>query len=207
MKTLYRIIGALVTWGFIALQYYVLLQSGAFGGFWAATLTYVSYFTILTNILVGLAFTAPLLGPESRLRHIFEKQSMRAAVALYIFVVMVVYWGMLASIHEREGLGILANLGVHLIVPILYLMDWLVFTPKRGMKFTRLPFWVIFPLGYGVYTLIKGMITGFYPYPFLDLSALSFGQVLVNMAGFTLFYLAGGAVFVGLGRVLPRVGE
>ncbi|MGB0907473.1 MAG: Pr6Pr family membrane protein [Maricaulaceae bacterium] len=204
MKTQFRVISACVTWASIILQYLVLLQVSALGGVMKITLTYLSYFTVVTNIFVGLAFTAPFLKTESRLRKIFIRPAVRAAITLYITIVMIVYWTVLAAIHETNGLGALANYGLHLIVPLLFLIDWFVFTPKRNLRFSDLPLWVVYPLLYGVYTLLRGQVTGTYPYPFLDLSVLGWRHVLLNMCGFVMVYLIGGAVFITLGRKLPK---
>ena len=204
MKTVFRAVCALLTWVTVVTQYILMVQSGEFGGLGASTLTYLGYFTVLTNILVGLAFTAPLLGSQSRLRQFFERQAVRAAIALYIFVVMVVYWALLASIHHPTGLSAIANVGLHLVIPVLYLIDWLVFAPKGDMQFKHLPWWVLYPLAYGGFNILRGAITGFYPYPFLNITELGVPAVMVNMAGFTMIYLVGGAVFIGLGRLLSK---
>ena len=202
MKTPYRIIGACVTWASIFVQYLILLKSGSIGGFASTTISYLSYFTILTNILVGLALTTPFLRLGSKLRNFFEKQAVRAAIALYITVVMVVYWALLARIHSPVGLSAVANIGLHLIVPLLYISDWLLFAPKDKMSFTHIPYWVIYPLIYGIYTIIRGGLTGVYPYPFMNVAELGMGAVSVNMLGFTAFYAIGSAGFIGLGRRL-----
>jgi len=188
----------------ILVQYVILIQEGAFGGFVSSTITYLSYFTILTNILVGLAFTAPLLSAENKLRHFFNRQAVRAAIALYITVVMVVYWALLASIHNPVGLSAVANVGLHLVVPIWYILDWLFFAAKDKMSFKRIPFWILYPLGYGIYTIIRGAITGVYPYPFMNVTELGMGQVFINMLGFTAFYALGAAAFIALGRWLGK---
>lgn len=186
------------------LQYILLVQSGDFGGLAAATLSYVSYFTILTNILVGLAFSTPFLAPENKLRLFFERQAVRAAIALYILVVMVVYWAVLAQIHHPVGLSAVANMGLHLVVPVIYIIDWLVFAPKGSMSFKRIPYWVSYPFAYGIYTIIRGAVTGGYPYPFLNVTELGLGGVIVNMLGFTSFYAGGAAAFIALGLLLSK---
>jgi hypothetical protein len=204
MKKSFRAIGALITWASVVIQYAVLVADGTFGGLAATTFTYLGYFTILTNILVGLAFTAPFLAPTNTLRSFFERQAVRAAIALYILVVMVVYWAVLAQIHHPVGLSAVANVGLHLVVPVLYILDWLVFAPKDKMSFKRIPLWVIYPMVYGIYTIIRGALSGVYPYPFLNVTELGIGQVSINMLGFTAFYALGGAVFIALGRILPN---
>jgi len=203
MKSKFRVFCALLAWGVILAQYIILINDGEYGGLASTSLAYFGFFTIQTNILVALAFSAPLLKPESAIRRFFERQSVRAAIALYILVVAVIYYALLAKDHNPEGLSAMLNIGLHLVLPVLYIFDWLVFAPKKSMPFKTVPLWVVFPAGYGVFNIIRGAINGFYPYPFLNVAELGLGGVFSNMMGFVVFYAIGGFVFVSMGRVLP----
>jgi len=205
----YRIFGTCVVWAAILTRYVIRLFDGSYGGFASATIGYLSYFTILTNILVGLAFTAPLLSEGNKLRLFFEKPAVRAAIALYITVVMAVYWAVLAPIHNPVGISAITNVGLHLIVPILYILDWVLFSKKDKMSFKRIPYWILYPVAYGIYTIIRGSVTGDYPYPFMNVTELGMGRVFINMLGFAGFYAVGAAVFIALGRRLgnPKIAE
>jgi len=204
MKTPFRLFCAVLTWVTVIGQYVIMAGSGEYGGIGAATLTYLGYFTVLTNILAGLAFTAQLLKPGNRLRRFFERPAVRAAIALYILVVMVVYWALLASIHNPTGWSAVFNVGLHLVIPVLFIIDWLIFSPKDNMSYKHLPYWTIYPVLYGLFNIVRGLMTGFYPYPFLDVSKLGYGKVFVNMFGFMSIYLIGGAVFITIGWYLSR---
>lgn len=204
MKTRFRIACALLTWVTIIGQYGLLLRSGDFGGVAASTLAYLGYFTVLTNILAGLAFTAPFLRGGSAVRHFFMRPAVRAAIALYILVVMVVYWALLAAIHHPTGLSAVANIGLHLVIPMLFIADWVVFSPKSDLSYKDLPYWVLYPLAYGLLNIVRGVMTGFYPYPFLNITELGFGGVFINMLGFMSIYLIGGAVFIAYVRFTGR---
>jgi hypothetical protein len=37
------------------------------------------------------------------------------------------------------------------------------------------------PLGYAVYSLIHGAVTGFYPYPFINVGELGYDKMFLNM--------------------------
>jgi len=198
----YRIIAACLTWVCLIVQYLKRFFDGSGSEFLPSTISFLSYFTVLTNILVALALTAPLLSSASKLRKFFDRQAVRAAIALYITVVMVVYWAVLAKIHHPQGIGIITNVGMHLIIPLLYILDWILFAKKGAMSFKRIPFWILYPSGYGIYTIIRGAITGIYPYPFLNVAELGMGPVFINMLGFTAFYAVGAAAFIAIGRGL-----
>ena len=200
MQTLYRKSCAALAWTTLILQYTIMVSSGEFGGFASSTLTYLGYFTILTNILVALSFSVPFMRAESQWRVFFERQTVRAATALYILVVTIVYYALLAKIHNPVGLSAVLNVGLHFLLPVLYILDWLIFAQKDSMSFKHLPLWTAFPVAYGVFNIIRGALTGFYPYPFLNITELGFGAVFINMLGFMLIYAIGGAIFIMLGR-------
>jgi len=204
MKTPYRKLCALLAWTTLILQYILLVRGGEYGGFGTSTLTYFGFFTILTNILVALAFSVPFFKTEGKIAGFFSRQSVRAALALYILVVGMVYYALLAKDHNPEGLSALLNIFLHFLIPVLYILDWIVFAKKDAMSFKHLPWWTAYPVLYGVFNIIRGAWTGFYPYPFLNISELGMGPVTINMLGFTLLYLVGGAVFILLGRALSR---
>ncbi len=200
MKNTYRKLCAVLAWAVIILQYIVMVRGGEFGGIAASTLSYVGYFTILTNILAALAFSIPFYKAESAVFRFFNKQSVRAAIALYILVVAVVYYALLAKIHDPQGLSVYLNFNLHFLLPVLYILDWLIFADKGAMSFKHLPLWVAYPVVYGLFTILRGALTGVYPYPFLNITELGFGGVLINMIGFAFIYAIGGTLFILLGR-------
>ena len=79
----------------------------------------------------------------------------------------------------------------HCIAPALYLFDWLLFVPKGMLSSKSVPWWLLYPFGYAVYSLLHGAVTGFYPYHFLEATQLGYDRVLLNMGVLT-------AAFVGL---------
>ncbi len=202
MKTIFRALCAGLCWITLITQYILLVQGGEYGGLGASTLAYFGFFTILTNILAALAFTAPFLSETNRIRRFFTIQEVRAAIALYILVVMVVYYALLAEIHNPVGLNAITNIGLHFLIPVLYIFDWLVFADKDRLSYRTLPWWVAYPVAYGLFNIVRGMATGFYPYPFINVTELGWMSVFLNMIGFTLVYLVGGALFITLGRAL-----
>lgn len=204
MKHNYRVFCALLSATVLILQYAILLHSGENGGFAATTLTYFGYFTILTNSLVALAFAVVFYKENSRLKSFFERPIVRAAIALYIFVVCIVYYALLAKDHNPTGLSAILNVFLHLIIPILYLIDWGVFAPKHSLTFKSIPLWVVYPLLYGVFNIVRGLLTGFYPYPFLDVSKLGWAGVSQSMFGFIILYAVGAAAVIVIARRLPQ---
>ena len=203
-KTLYRAIGAGIGWATLIAQYGLVVSEGEHANLAAATISYFSYFTILTNILVVLAFTAPLLSPTIKLHRFFTKPPVRAAIALYITFVAVVYHILLRNLWDPQGLQFITDISLHTVLPILYLLDWILYAPKRTLRYAHIPYWLIYPTIYGVYTIIRGALSGIYPYPFLNVSELGLFGVFINMIGFLMLYVIGGAVFIILARKLSK---
>ena len=202
--SVFRKLCAALAWFVIIGQYIVLLQNGEHGGFGSTTITFFGYFTVLTNVLVALAFSVPFLKDGSGLRSFFERPGVRTAIALYITVVAIVYYGVLAQNHHPQGISAYFNIGLHFVLPCLYVFDWAFLSNKDGLTFRSVPLWILYPFGYGLFNIVRGAITGFYPYPFLDIETLGFGAVAVNMLGFVLIYAIGGSAFIGVAKFLGR---
>ncbi len=207
LKTTYRALAAVIGWTALVVQYGQVMVSGEHANLLAASIYYFGYFTILTNILVAFALSAPLLSQRTKLHQFFTKPAVRAAIALYIMVVAVVYHTLLRHLWEPQGLQLATDIAFHSVMPALYLIDWVFFAPKRPMQYKHIPYWVIFPFLYGVFTILRGAVSGVYPYPFLNVTELGIGGVLINMAGFMALYALGGAAFIVLGRKISTPNE
>jgi len=198
--TVYRIFGASLGWFTLIAQYYLnILQDG----FVAGSIIYFGFFTILGNYAVALAFAVPLMRPGG----FFERPGVRTAIAIYILVVGVIFFLLLRHVYRPTGFGWWLNIFLHYTMPPLFLLDWLLFVDKRELRFAEIPYWLIFPLLYAIYVLIHGAISRYYPYPFLDVSQLGYGRVLLDMGGLTAMFALLGLVFVAAGRRLNFTGR
>jgi hypothetical protein len=204
MARLYRAVFACVGWFAVALQYGVTLADNPDSSAGELTLNFFSYFTILSNILVALALTGPVVAPNSRLGRWFAGEGVRAAMAMYIVVVGVVYHFLLAPTWNPQGLALLGNSLLHYVMPAAFVLDWLLFAPKGRLNWKDPARWLIFPLVYGGWTLIHGALSGWWPYPFVDVGALGLGRVLLNFVGLLIFFLIVGLAIVALDRTFGR---
>ena len=128
---------------------------------------------------------------------------MAAGALLSILMVGVIYHLILARLWASQGLAYWADQGLHTAVPLATLGWWLAFAPK-DIRLRDLPFWLIWPLAYSLYSLIRGAVTGFWPYPFFDLPALGPLRLCVNIAGLVLAFSLLGLEIPGLARLLRR---
>jgi hypothetical protein len=204
MQLWYRVAAAAIGWFVIGLQYYLTVGK-ADGDFVLAATRLLSFFTILTNILVALAMTLPWAAPESKLGAFFSRPSVRTAIACYIILVSAVYYAILRKLWNPEGLQYLADTIEHCVAPALYIVDWLVFVPKGTLSARSVPWWLLYPVGYAAFSLLHGAVTGFYPYPFLAVGQLGYERVLLNMGVIMAAFAVLGLILVGIDRLLGAV--
>jgi hypothetical protein len=73
---------------------------------------------------------------------------------------------------------------VHYLMPVVVVADWILAPPRRRIRFGRALLWLVYPVGYLVYSLVRGALVGWYPYPFLDPTrGAGYGGVAVAAAG------------------------
>lgn len=60
-------------------------------------------------------------------------------------------------------------------------------------------------MGYAAFSLLHGAVTGFYPYPFLEVRQLGYERVLLNMGVLTAAFAVLGLILVGIDRLLGAV--
>jgi len=169
------------------------------------TLTrYFSYFTIDTNLLVALCCSLILLMPNSVAGKFFSRQSTQTAIALYITIVGVVYNIILRQIWDPQGLQKIVDELLHLVIPLLFLLYWLIFVRKNELKWSNALAWMLYPFVYGIFVFCRGYVSGFYPYPFIDMSKLGMNKTIVNSIGFVFVFFAAGLLFIWLGKLLEK---
>lgn len=145
------------------------------------TVNYLSFFTNESNLFA----TALLLyGAYFGLRRDGEGRSsldlLRGAAVIYMTITGMVFTLLLS--RSAQALP-WANAVVHYMMPIVIVLDWTFDPPRRPITRARAARWLIFPAVYFAYTLIRGAIVGWYPYPFLNVTTYGYGRVLVNGIG------------------------
>lgn len=198
---LYRTTAGLICVIALAVQYILLVKlfNGDFG---AALLRFLNYFTLLSNILGAAAFLFPTIAPGTSSARFFMKPPVRTAVTLYLVVVGVVYHAILAKLWNPQGWQLATDVALHTVMPPAILIDWLFLTPKRDLSIAYVPRAILFPLGFALWAMALGAVNGFYPYPFLDVTALGYPRVLLNLAILLALFAVLGALMAALGRRL-----
>jgi hypothetical protein len=194
---------ALIAWSGLILQYVLLVEATRDNlGVALATLRFFSFFTILSNLLVALIVTFAAIGTRS-MREAFLAR-LRGAAALCIGITCAIYFFVLASLWSPQGAQLLADVTMHYIVPGMYLLWWLLGAPHRQLRWSDALRWLLVPLAYLIWVLLRGAWLHEYPYPFLDVDTLGAAVVARNCVGVALLFLLFGLVLVGLDR---RIGS
>lgn len=84
-------------------------------------------------------------------------------------------------------------------MPVLFVAYWWVAVPAGGVRWADIPGWVLYPVVYFLYVMVRGALSGVYPYPFIDASALGYARSLGNAAGMLLGFAVVAVLLVALG--------
>ncbi|XGV97865.1 MAG: Pr6Pr family membrane protein [Leptolyngbya sp. BL-A-14] len=200
----FRVLSAIVGWSALALQLYLLIVINMEKGLPAivGVMKFFDYFTILSNILVATVFA--IVGSQRYADGFFAHPKVKTGVGVYIFITGIVYFLILRHTWNPTGLSWLADVILHYVMPGLYLIEWLFFTPKSYLRWNDALRWLVFPLGFAAWALFWGAIFGFYPYPFIDVTKLGYPQVLLNSVLMAIGFLTVGLLLVVIDRVLGR---
>lgn len=157
----YRVCFALLTIGMIAYQLHENQDKGVLN-----VANFFSYFTIQSNILAAVV----LLVGGSSLRFVqwptIGWEMIRGAALMYMATTGVVYGLLLADVDvQTNGL---VNDVLHRIIPIVMVADFLLQPFRHRITYQQALVWTIYPLVYLAYSLIRGPIVDWYPYPFLN---------------------------------------
>ncbi|MBA2276391.1 MAG: Pr6Pr family membrane protein [Chloroflexia bacterium] len=167
------------------------------GNFW-------SFFTIQSNLFAALV----LLAAAWRMRDPRPSSwfdLVRGAAVVYLSTTGVVY-GLLLSGYQEELQTTIpwVDTMLHRLIPLVMVADWLIDPPSRGIDRRAATIWLLYPLAYMVYSLVRGPIVDWYPYPFLDPGAAgSYGVVALYCVGIAL----GVGVFAAIVLKLSRRAE
>ncbi len=195
-------VAAVLGWAGLSIQLYLILYSrwtlaaSLLGGL----VSFFSYFTVLTNTLVATVLTCELTSRESAARRWFLQPWVSSGIAVSIAVVGLAYSLLLRHLWHPEGWQLLADELLHDIMPLLFLVYWWCCVPKGTLRLGHIALWVMYPLVYFAYALLRGHLLAAYPYPFIDVSTLGYPQVFLNAAGILAGFVVIALLVVGLDR-------
>lgn len=195
----YAAIMAIVGWTALIVQYYI-SNDARILSFAENTLRFFSYFTVITNIMVALSYTAVALGANGMLQSLRTPRSL-TAVTVYIVMVGAIYNTILISLANLSGLHLIVDRTLHSVIPVSMLLFWIFFVPKAELQWKSAIGWLWYPIVYIIYVIILGKITGFYPYPFANADKLGYPKAILNGVLVTAAFYALSMIFIAIGKV------
>ncbi|UVM26365.1 MULTISPECIES: Pr6Pr family membrane protein [unclassified Pseudomonas] len=193
---------AVLGWAGLGIQLYLIffarLSVGAslLGGL----VSFFSYFTVITNTLVAVVLTCAVTDRESAARRWFLQPWVSSGIAVSIAVVGLAYSILLRHLWHPQGWQFIADELLHDVMPLLFLAYWWLSVPKGTLRLKHLPLWLIYPLVYFAYALLRGHLLGAYAYPFIDVALLGYPQVFINAGGILLGFVLISSLVIGIDR-------
>jgi len=136
----------------------------------------------------------------------------KGAVTMSIAFTFIIYHFILAphflSASSNYNLFSWQNILVHYFVPIATILDWIIFDEKSSFRWFDPIFWLIIPITYFIFTLVRAKIGGVilivksqYPYFFIDIDVLGWVNVLKNASIILISFLFLGYVIYIIDKI------
>jgi len=165
-----------------------------------AVIRFFSYFTVLTNLLVVLYFTSRISIFQKTFIKWFSNNGTITALTSFILIVGLVYQIILRSAWHPTGLQKIIDELLHTVIPLFTLIYWAYFANSKDYKIKNIKIWFWYPIGYFLYIIIRGYFSNFYPYPFVDVTAIGYLQVIINSIIVTVTFLAVLSILIFIGK-------
>lgn len=178
MIAIYRLLLSLLAFSALITQFVTRAQVKPFN-----PVNFFSFFTIESNILVAVILLFSSLGTA-----LFGRSEqfgvLRGAATVYILKTGLIYFLLLRGLEESLQTAIpWVNTVLHYIMPLAMILDWVINPPTKTITWKQTASWLVFPLLYVVYSLIRGPFVNWYPYPFLDPRIGGYGRVFLYSIG------------------------
>jgi hypothetical protein len=155
---------------------------------------FLGYFTIITNTTCMLVMAMAALGK-------LKNMNWLSAVTTYMIILCLVYWLLLSKNNHETGWKFVVDGLLHYALPLGTLLAWIFAFPKQDLTWVE-PFkWLIYPITYAVYALMRGAFEGWYPYFFLDAARFGYSQIALNVVGLAALFLVAGLLLVAVARI------
>jgi hypothetical protein len=157
-----RLVFGIITLGAIALQLINSIENER------SISNFFSFFTVQSNLLAaGLLIAVGIYGLIGGAGK--QIPYIRGALTLFMTMTGIIYILLLSGNEVSLQTTIpVVNVVLHYIMPVVVLLDWLIFPPKKRLDFKVALLWLAYPMFYLVYSLVRGAIVDWYPYPFID---------------------------------------
>ena len=162
-----------------------------------------TYYTLFTIESTMIAIMVVAVGGMLALRRPVDPlgyTAVRVAITSYAVMTAVVYNLLLRGLPDEGYVGPQwPGEIMHVWFPIYIALDWLFAPGRPRLGWRALLVVIVYPLLWLGFTLVRGSIDGWYPYPFLD-PASGWGSVLVYILVITGFVVGVATLLIAYSR-------
>lgn len=200
------LVAACLGWAGLAIQLYLIFlgrwadQASLLGGL----VRFFSFFTVLTNTLAAVALSCALTTRNSAGHGFFRNPAVAGGIAASIALVGIAYNVLLRHLWQPQGWQWIADELLHDVMPVLFVLYWLLYVPKGLLRLKHVALWMLYPVIYFCYVLVRGDVIGDYLYPFIDVGTIGYAKALVNALGVLAGFVSIALLIVGIDKLIAR---
>ncbi len=168
------------------------------------------YFTYQSNILVIVYFIIDIV-------YLIKKQKtfmprLKGTITMSITVTFLIYHFLISGGYENRA-DIIRSTILHYIVPIMTILDYILFDKKGIYKNIDPILWLIIPLIYFLFIFIRAKVGGklsngsYYPYFFIDINKYGIKTVLKNALFITIAFTILGYIELFIDRIVLKLSK
>ena len=179
------------------------------------------YFTNISSFLCFGVMLAELIQTAKRKDDAYVSTSpkLKFISMLGTLLTFLVFNIMIAPGRSPQFLAAVECILFHMVLPIMFIVDWILFYEHGKVKWTYPLISAVFPIAYCGYVLIHAAILGFdtsilnsagsdpliYPYFFFDPAKVGYGGIAMWVAILLAAFIAVGYLFFGVDRLLYKI--
>ena len=168
----------------ILVVFAIIVQSSAVSGGAAREWDPSKYYTLFSiqayligSLVLVWAFRRRNALP-SRMLDLFRGASVAYVTISSVFAIVAIQSPFPADVDVP-----MVDLLLQYVFPLFLIVDWILFPPDTKLRYTDAARWLVYPVIWIAFTLIRGASDGWYPYPVLDPTDGGYGMVAVVAVG------------------------
>ena len=171
------------------------------------------HFTNLSNYLcIGIMFVELIETIKKKEDSYTTKQPLLKFIGLLaILLTFIIFNFILAGDREMHLNFMINSVLFHIILPLMYLIDWILFYEHKKIKWYYPLISVSFPVIYAIFIFIRAWILDFnpeapyiYPYFFLNLNELGIIGVMKWIGILSIVFVVIGYIMFGIDKILKK---
>lgn len=160
-----------------------------------------SYYTIQSNLAVVILISIRIYYRIHKKTITHFISILTSATTSWLLVTGLGFILLLSAIYHPEGIKMISNISLHYVTPTLMLIYFFFSENKVKIKKTLSLLFISYPLAYCIISLIRGGITGFYPYWFLN-PTIAYPEGVGSLLNVLLIFIGVAIIFTGIGYLL-----